>query len=196
MTQTAAAHTDTRQKIIEAMLSITAREGFDNATTQQISNQAGVSEGIIYHYFRSKEELYVNMIKEKASEFRGRVIGSLSGIDSPKDKLERLIELHVKFATSEGSFFRILFNKTGGKPLMIKHGLKFGIIPYAEIIEGIIRDGMDKGDFKKVDPKVTSYNIIGMMQIALIPILLGEVSYTGPQVRENIRKILLGGLLK
>jgi len=79
---------------------------------------------------------------------------------------------------------------------MIKHGLKFGIMPYAAIIEGIIRDGIDSGVFRKVDPKVTSYNIIGMMQIALIPILLGEVSYTGQQVRENIRKILLGGLLK
>jgi TetR/AcrR family fatty acid metabolism transcriptional regulator len=196
MTQAAAVQTDTRQKIIEAMLSITAREGFDNATTQQISSQAGVSEGIIYHYFRSKEELYINMIKEKAAEFRKNVVTSLSGIDSPKDKLERLIELHVKFATSGGSFFRILFNKTGGKPLMIRHGLKFGIMPYAEIIEGIISDGIDKGVFKKMDPRVTSYNIIGMMQIALIPILLGEVSYTGQQVKENIRKILLGGLLK
>lgn len=191
-----ALHTDTRQKIIEAVMLVAAREGFDRATTQQISKQAGVSEGIIYHYFKSKEELCVNMVKEKAAEFRSNVVDKIEKITSPDKKLDRLIDLHVDFVTGGGGFFRVLFSRAGGSPIMFRQALKFAILPYAEIIEGVIKEGVRKGVFKQVDPRITAFNLIGMMQIVLLAILLGEVSFSAKEAKENIKKVFFGGVLK
>jgi len=196
MANGAGVHTDTRQKIINATMLVAAKNGFDRATTGEISRTAGVSEGIIYHYFRSKEELCVNMVKEKAAEFRSKVAEGIKDIPSADNKLERLIDLHADFVTSGGGLFRILFNRTGGKSIMFKQALKYGILPYAEIIEGIIKDGIDKSVFKQVEPKITALNLIGMMQVALIPILLEEVSFTAKEATENIKKVFFGGILK
>jgi len=67
-----AMHTDTRQKIINATLLVAAKHGLERATTGEISRTAGVSEGIIYHYFKSKQQLYESMVSEKAANFRRR----------------------------------------------------------------------------------------------------------------------------
>lgn len=196
MPHTAVLQTDTRRKIIDAVMFVAAKEGFDRATTQQISRQAGVSEGIIYHYFKSKEELCLNMVREKAAEFRAHVVDGVSRISSPDKKLERLIDLHADFVTSGGGLFKILFNRAGGGPIMFKQALKYGILPYAQIIEGIIKEGINKGIFRPVDPKITALNLIGMMQVALISILLEEVSFTAKEAKENIKKVFFGGILK
>ncbi len=192
----ATTHTDTRRKIIDAVMLLAAKEGFDRATTQQISRQAGVSEGIIYHYFRSKEELCLDMVKEKAAEFRAHVVDGIAGISAPDKKLEKLIDLHVDFVTSGGGLFRILFSRAGGVPIIFRQALKNGILPYAEIIQGIIKEGIDKGVFKPIDPKITAMNLIGMMQVALIAILLEEVPFTAKETKENIKKLFFGGVLK
>lgn len=196
MPHTAVLQTDTRRKIIDAVMFVAAREGFDRATTQQISRQAGVSEGIIYHYFKSKEELCLNMVREKAAEFRAHVVDGVSHVPSPDKKLERLIDLHIEYGTSSDGLFRIMFNRAGGGPILFKQALKNGILPYAQIIEAIVKEGVDKGVFKPLDPKITALNLIGMMQFALISILLEEVSFTVKEAKENIKKVFFGGIMK
>lgn len=49
---------DRRQQILEAALDIFADEGFEGATTKAIAARAGVTPGLIYFYFPSKEELF------------------------------------------------------------------------------------------------------------------------------------------
>lgn len=47
----------TRQKILETAIKEFARSGYDNVTTKDIAKAAGVSEGAIFRYFKSKKEL-------------------------------------------------------------------------------------------------------------------------------------------
>ncbi len=49
---------DRRQLILEAALDVFAEQGFEGATTKEIAARAGVTHGLIYFYFASKEELY------------------------------------------------------------------------------------------------------------------------------------------
>ncbi|UFJ39031.1 TetR/AcrR family transcriptional regulator [Brevibacillus humidisoli] len=48
---------ETRQKLIEAALRVFSRKGFSASTTKDIAREAGVTDGLIYHYFQSKEQL-------------------------------------------------------------------------------------------------------------------------------------------
>ena len=75
MANGAAVHTDTRRKIIDATLLVASRNGFDRATTSEISRTAGVSEGIIYHYFTEAElqQLLEGMEPQIESRFTRRV---------------------------------------------------------------------------------------------------------------------------
>ncbi len=49
---------DRRQLILEAALDVFAEQGFEGATTKEIAARAGVTHGLIYFYFASKEDLF------------------------------------------------------------------------------------------------------------------------------------------
>lgn len=52
------------QQILEAALELFAHQGFHNTTISQIAKRAGVSKGLIYNYFSSKEDLVGGIIKQ------------------------------------------------------------------------------------------------------------------------------------
>ncbi len=48
---------ETKNRLIDSALQVFSRKGFDASTTKDIAKEAGVTDGLIYHYFASKEEL-------------------------------------------------------------------------------------------------------------------------------------------
>lgn len=55
---------DKRTAILEAALELLVAQGFHNTPMSQVAKKAGVSAGIIYHYFASKEELIHELYRE------------------------------------------------------------------------------------------------------------------------------------
>ena len=55
-----------RESIIEAARKVFAERGFDAGTTRQIAAEAGVAEGLIYHYFDSKEALLDAVVRGRS----------------------------------------------------------------------------------------------------------------------------------
>ncbi|MGZ3639196.1 MAG: TetR/AcrR family transcriptional regulator, partial [Ktedonobacterales bacterium] len=49
---------DRREQILEAALDVFAEEGLNGATTKEIAARAGVTHGLIYFYFPSKDDLF------------------------------------------------------------------------------------------------------------------------------------------
>lgn len=54
-----------REQILDAALHIFSQKGFDGASIRDISREVGVTEGLIYHYFESKEQLMHACWKER-----------------------------------------------------------------------------------------------------------------------------------
>ena len=196
MANVTAVHTDTRQKIINATLIVAAKNGFDRATTGEISRTAGVSEGIIYHYFRSKQELYVNMIKERADNYRQALDKELSGIGSPKKKLGRLIDFHFEHFTGKKSMFRGVLDRTSDTPVIKEQLLKIAIVPYSRMIAEIIGKGVKAREFGDVDPQVAAFNLLGMMQVPAVVMHFGHAGFSVRNAVDTVKKIFFGGILK
>ncbi|MDD5546611.1 MAG: TetR/AcrR family transcriptional regulator [Candidatus Omnitrophica bacterium] len=191
-----AVHTDTRQKIINATLLVTARYGFDRATTGEISRTAGVSEGIIYHYFRSKRELYVNMIKERAANYRQALDKELAGAGSPKEKLDRLIDFHFEHFTGRKSMFHGVLDRTSDTPLINEQLIKIAMAPYCRMIAEIIKEGIKAGEFKEAESQPAAFSLLGMMQLPAIVMHFGHAGFSPRDAADNVKKIFFGGILK
>ncbi|CDF57529.1 TetR/AcrR family transcriptional regulator [Thermobrachium celere] len=54
---------DKKEKILIAAIEEFAKEGYKNASTNKIVEAAGISKGILFHYFKSKKGLYIETIK-------------------------------------------------------------------------------------------------------------------------------------
>jgi AcrR family transcriptional regulator len=56
--------TDRRRELVDAAVRVFAREGFHSARVGDIAEEAGVAHGLLYHYFRSKEEVLETIFRE------------------------------------------------------------------------------------------------------------------------------------
>ncbi|MDX1350990.1 MAG: TetR/AcrR family transcriptional regulator [Putridiphycobacter sp.] len=63
-TQNKEIRTDRRAKILDAALNVFAEEGYHSASISKVSKYAGVSKGLMYNYFESKEELLHELLHE------------------------------------------------------------------------------------------------------------------------------------
>ena len=64
-------NTDRRQQILEAALKVFSTKGFHKATNKDIAQAAGgISPGLIYWYFKDKEDLFFSIIRERAAIFQ------------------------------------------------------------------------------------------------------------------------------
>jgi len=56
---------DKRRMILDAAIRVFAREGFHRCRVSDIANEAGVAYGLVYHYFRSKDEVLDTLFTER-----------------------------------------------------------------------------------------------------------------------------------
>ncbi len=73
----------TKKKIYDAAMALMDKNGFDNTTIEEISQAAGVSIGAFYHYYKSKDEIYVELFKICDLYFEETVEPLLNGLDTP-----------------------------------------------------------------------------------------------------------------
>ncbi|MGN1117584.1 MAG: TetR/AcrR family transcriptional regulator [Acutalibacteraceae bacterium] len=59
----------TKEKILTAACEEFARFGYDGATVNQICHKHGISKGLVYHNFESKENLYLRCVEKASDEF-------------------------------------------------------------------------------------------------------------------------------
>ena len=57
---------DRREQIIDAAMNVFAQKGFTKATNKDIAHEAGITPGLIYHYFESKESLLMAVVEQRS----------------------------------------------------------------------------------------------------------------------------------
>lgn len=78
-------------KILEAAFVLIARNGYESTSIAQIAKEAGVSKGLLYNYFTSKEELLITLVNNALNE-ADKLMGELD-MSSPKGTLKSILNL-------------------------------------------------------------------------------------------------------
>lgn len=83
----------TRQTILKAALECFAKNGYVNTSMNDIVKYSGISKGGIYWHFKSKEEMFVEMIEEEYENWLNIVSSSLSSLSDPIEKIRKYGQL-------------------------------------------------------------------------------------------------------
>ncbi len=113
-----------KDKILWAGLKEFSEHGFDKASTDRISKDAGVSKGLIFHYYGSKENLYLfavnKCIDDIFEEFNNVKFDDLEFIDA----LIKIMELKYSFFLKNPMHYKILINSFYNTPKKMLKKLK------------------------------------------------------------------------
>ncbi len=151
-------------KILDATLAISSSKGFQAMSVRDLSREANLSMGALYSYFKSKEEL-LEMIRNLGCRIMNRVLaGEIQPDASPPEKLAQAIEAHLYMSELMMPWF--YFNYMEAKNLS-KEEQKKAIemeLHTEGLFAGIIKDGINKGFFRDVDPNLTAALLKAMLQ--------------------------------
>ena len=186
----------TKKKIIEATVKIATAKGFANTRTAEIAKQAGVSEGLIFKYFPTKNYLFAVIINDNIQRLIngvGEIIDNPSL--TPTAKLIALINFHFSFFTIDRNIVQLVFGHSDRKSMVdMESVLQHGVQPYLRLVIKILEEGINSGEFKPLDPEVTALAIIGSMQVNLINKLILKNSEDLERVKYELTEFILAAI--
>src|SRR5580692_1194158 len=86
---------DKRERILEAAVRVFAKKGFHATRVSEVAKAAGVADGTIYLYFKSKDQLLVSLFEDRVERLLRFLQTELPKIASASEKLRRIIELQL-----------------------------------------------------------------------------------------------------
>ncbi len=95
-----------KQKLFDSAMKLFESQGYFATTVEQITAEAGVSKGLVYNYFRSKEELLVALLKD-ATDKMASVAEALSCDGPLEDSLSSFVDDFFRFLQAERRFLKL-----------------------------------------------------------------------------------------
>lgn len=186
-----------RRQIIEAAAGLFAEKGFYRATTKEIADAAGVSEGTIYNYFKNKEDLLFSMMQTLIME---SVRETLEGPppEDPRDMLYSLYLDRVNLLRRKGDLILSLFPQVFTNEELRSHFFGDVILPLARRIEEQISTQIERGVFRQVNTTVATRAMMGFIIVYAVFGMSGQdqvLANTPPEeLAEEVTSLFLDGL--
>lgn len=160
---------DKRELIRETAIEVIAELGFHNATTDRIADEAGVSVGTIYNYFRNKEAILEYIFQVELDRRRTYLKKIQQESLSLKEKLERLLIMHFQ-AINENPAVGIILARE--HPTPIQNSLPTTIRDFLEGIPNQISKLLDKGvqngEIRPCDTQIIAAAIFGAISAVVL----------------------------
>lgn len=191
-----------RDKILDVAEALFARRGFAGIGLREVADASGLSKSSLFHHFRSKEQLYHEVILRMLLRIRERFDANVVPNDSPREQLERwleeLIDTFAEHPTIPRLLLRSLFEEEDA------------LAPEAEVCEAqlasilgdaerLIRRGIECGELRRVSTPHTLSTLIGITvfhfaSAEMSEQILGRPLFSAEEIARRKREVI--GLLR
>ena len=151
-----------RQAILDAGALLMQARGFVGTTVEDVTDQLDLTKAAFYYYVENKEELLFQ-ISTQTLELADARNSAIERSSAPADrKLAQMIDSFVRLVAERPAFFTVYFQEKGH--LAPEHLVTVTKIErkIATALERVLRDGTSAGLFRKTDPGVAAFAILGM----------------------------------
>ena len=100
--------TEKQEAILQAALTLFAREGYHATSTSKVAKSAGVSEGLIFRHFGNKEGLLQAILAEGERKLKDLFVDIVMEIE-PKEVIRKTIEMSSKIDKSDYNFWKLQY---------------------------------------------------------------------------------------
>lgn len=139
---------DKRQRIIDAAVEVFAAKGFFGAKVSEIAEAAGVADGTIYLYFRSKDDILISLFEEKMGEMNRRFATLLGELKTPQAKLRRYIVEHLRMVAEQPQLMQVLTVELRQSARFVKEYSPKAFAKYLALLGSILDEGQRRQVFR------------------------------------------------
>ncbi|MCY3986229.1 MAG: TetR/AcrR family transcriptional regulator [Candidatus Dadabacteria bacterium] len=181
-----------RDEILRVAIDLFSEKGYHEVTMEEIAEEIGVSKGTIYNYFSSKENLYLEILKESFEAIEEILHKEIENSDPAPLKLRKLLATIFTFYRRNLKVLRILSRDE--THLLKEH---FELTEKwrsrrVRLYEKIIEKGIDEGSFVRQNPRLRALMLYGAVGAVMVH---HDFSMDAGQVADAVFSQLASGLL-
>ncbi|MEU0403856.1 TetR/AcrR family transcriptional regulator [Streptomyces sp. NPDC006197] len=163
----------TRTKLYEAAVTLIAEQGFSATTVDEIAERAGVAKGTVYYNFKSKTELFEELLRHGvsllAASLRAAAEETAERGGSRVDALDAMIRAGLVFIDRYPAFTQLYVaelwrtNRAWNSTLLVVRQ------EAVAVVEGVLREGVAAGELsEEIDVQLTAAALVGMVLVAAL----------------------------
>jgi AcrR family transcriptional regulator len=165
---------DKRRQLLDAAVRVFARKGFHASRVGDIAEEAGVAHGLLYHYFKSKDQVLEAVFHENWSVLLAR-IASVEESDEPAvDQLRHIAAIVLRTWLHLPDVVRVVVREFGRSPELAERVAE--LTQPIDAIQRVIARGIERGEFRQdVDPRFAAAVVYGSIDELLTAWVLGRL---------------------
>ena len=184
---------DKRDRILSAAERVFAKRGFFAARVSEIAKDAGVADGTIYLYFKSKDDLLISLFESRMEQVNTALREAIANVPAskPAAQLRAFIHAYLKLVHDEPAAAEVLTIELRQSSKFMKEYENPQFADFLRTLGGIIAAGQQSGELDSAIPShVAARMIFGMLDelalawvLARQPIKQSSISVTTPGTR-------------
>jgi AcrR family transcriptional regulator len=191
---------DRREQILDAAMRVFAEKGFTRTTNKDIASEAGITAGLIYHYFESKEAVFKAIIEQRSPLSIIRQLPAEILAQPPAIFLPFLAQQVLGIVEGEPfvQILRMILPEIIHNPKLTPVGNEL-IQKVSAFLASYFEAQMHEGNLRQADPVLVAHMFMGnIMSFILRRQILRDAAflhYTHEQIANTVTETMLQGLL-
>lgn len=151
-----------REKILRAALALFGRFGYKKTSVDDIANQSDMAKGTVYLYFKNKEDIFIKVIEDIGQSYQEMVTQKFAAAKNPVEKLNSYMHAVISFHVNRIQIVEISYErhveieKLTNERTPIGDALRKILGENQALVESILQEGVDSGDFDVEDISSTA----------------------------------------
>jgi TetR/AcrR family fatty acid metabolism transcriptional regulator len=166
---------DKRERILDAAERIFARHGFFAARVSEIAKEAGVADGTIYLYFKSKDDLLISLFERRMTQVNEQLRAAIAGSGTPLEQLHAFIRTYLRLLSNEPAAAEVVTIELRQSSKFMKEYENPEFADFLRMLGGIVAEGQDRGELDDSIPShIAARMIFGILDELALAWVLGK----------------------
>jgi len=186
---------DKYQRILDAAVDVIAENGYFGSPVSAIAARAGVADGTIYLYFKSKDDVLRTAIDTVFDRFHAQVQDKFRTLTDPRAQLEYIAQVHLESHSVNRNMAIIMQTEMRQSAKFIAEFSHHHLVKYIQLVREIIRRGQQTGLFRAdVSDGVVAHCMFGAIDELLSSAVFTGRTYDSLATATQVVDVLLNGI--
>ncbi|MFO7951952.1 MAG: TetR/AcrR family transcriptional regulator [Bacillota bacterium] len=183
------------QVILDAAVKTFARTGYHRTRVADIAREAGVADGTVYIYFKSKEDILISLFQTLMYRFVKELQNELAQCLDANDKLKKIIAYHLTILGNNPEQARVTQIELRQIDQTINKGISKPLKDYFELLEEVIKEGKDQGLYRQnLDVRTARKVVFGAIDEVVTCWVMSGKPYRLTELKDSVFNMLVRGL--
>ena len=186
---------DKYQRILDAAVEVIAEHGYFNSPVSAIAKRAGVADGTIYLYFKSKDEVLRTAIDNTFGKFYGQVEERFKTLKDVREQLEYIAQIHLESHHVNRSMAILMQTEMRQSAKFIAEFSHHHLVKYIQMVREVVRRGQQEGIFRQdISDGVVAHCMFGAIDELLSSAVFTGRAYDPRSTARQVMDVVLNGI--